>query len=200
MTKAPRKSLPDCGRGSRSVWPMAAAEGAAAPGRTLWKRLAVGVAFACAAACCLLILVPRRTDGAKQVAELVEVTDTGNAEDAENIKDTGNATGTEAAADKGSAADNVSTMEEAKESTRTAATAETREATGATKATEATKATASVAQAEPERTVVPDPFFDDYVTRSGIRLSLIGSAMTGGHSGSRSSIADRMSTSQMDFS
>lgn len=203
---------------------MAAAEGAAAPGRTLWKRLAVGVAFACAAACCLLILVPRRTDGAKQVAELVEVTenppattlmdadgsttacstaaatDTGNAEDAENIKDTGNATGTEAATDTGSAADNVSTMEEAKESTRTAATAETREATGVAKATEATKATAAVAQAEPERTVAPDPFFDDYGTRSGIRLALIGSAMTGGHSGSRSSIADRMSTSQMDFS
>lgn len=188
-----------------------AAEPAPVVRRPLWKRLAAGMAFACVAVCCVLLLVPHKAENGADVAELVEVV----SDDSYYVAETGDDTPEVEKCDEAPAiapessatirkpakkqvlAETLAQEENAQEETAQGETTQED-----TKAPEKTKLQAP-GKKENHVTKPADTYyniFDEPETSvNRIRFSLTGSAMSGGHAGSRSSLASRMSSNQMDF-
>ncbi len=171
--------------------------------RRLWKRWTAGIAFACVAACCLLLLTPRKEENAAPVVASVPGVE--SVPDGEFVPSVAPVTVATASAivtetpktDMTASAEPTGTTEPAETAkpTEPAETAETPEPAGHVIETES---------GEPKTTTQTMPsgqfaMFEPERPAKRIRYALTGSAISGSHSGGRSSFADRMSTSQMDF-
>lgn len=178
--------------------------------KPLWKRWAAGIAFACVAACCLLLFTPHREESPAQVAVSAPVMSPGQV-----VAPTPIETPDQIAAPKPTVAPDpvvtprqivasapVVVSDTAVASDPTPSIIETTDMaaeTGGTADTGGIPETVKAAEI-PETVEAGHPLFlESEKPERRIRFALTGSAMSGSHSGSRSSIADRMSTSQMDF-
>lgn len=178
-----------------------AAEPAPVVRRPIWKRLAAGVAFACVAVCCALLLVPHKAGNVEAVAELVELASDDEIPAVANVDEAPTVVyNNELQAFAGGNEIPAVAIDD-----EIPAVANNDEAPAVANADEipavANDDEVPAVATETVETHTHDyNIFDEPRTRAnGIRYALTGNLMSGGHAGSRASYANRMSSSQMDF-